>query len=407
MKQFQVPDFYRSPIISKVKAKRKLEDPRKKDFSALELTLNKVTFIFARHFGFCYGVENAIERSYKAIEENPDKRIFLVSEMIHNPNVNEDLIANGVRFLQDTNGKQLIPFETLQKEDIVIIPAFGTTFEIENSLKEIGVNIETYNTTCPFVEKVWNRSQKLGETEHTIVIHGKLNHEETRATFSQSEKNAPVIVLENMHDATELAEFIEGKKNEAAFFEYFKDKLSEDFNPRAHLEKIGVINQTTMLASETQKITDYLRGVMEKKYGGEAIKSHIADTRDTLCYATNDNQSATYGLLEKEADLAIVIGGHNSSNTTHLVELLESKFTTFFISNQDAIYSKNEILSYDIHTQALKKKKEFLPEKESIRVIVTSGASCPDIIVDEVLQKILLLIGEEAKNLEKCLENLN
>ena len=407
MKQFQVPDFYRSPIISKVKAKRKLEDPRKKDFSALELTLNKVTFIFARHFGFCYGVENAIERSYKAIEENPDKRIFLISEMIHNPNVNEDLIANGVQFLQDTNGKQLIPFDTLKKEDIVIIPAFGTTFEIENSLKEIGVNIETYNTTCPFVEKVWNRSQKLGETEHTIVIHGKLNHEETRATFSHSKKNAPVIVLENMHDATELAEFIEGKKNEAAFFEYFKDKLSEDFNPRAHLEKIGIINQTTMLASETQKITDYLRGVMEKKYGGEAIKSHIADTRDTLCYATNDNQSATYGLLEKEADIAIVIGGHNSSNTTHLVELLESKFTTFFISNQDAIYSKNEILSYDIHTQALKKKKEFLPEKESIRVIVTSGASCPDVIIDEVLQKILVLIGEEAINLEKCLENLN
>jgi len=407
MKQFQVPDFYRSPIISKVKAKRKLEDPRKKDFSALELTLNKVTFIFARHFGFCYGVENAIERSYKAIEENPDKRIFLISEMIHNPNVNEDLIANGVQFLQDTNGKQLIPFDTLKKEDIVIIPAFGTTFEIENSLKEIGVNIETYNTTCPFVEKVWNRSQKLGETEHTIVIHGKLNHEETRATFSHSQKNAPSIILENMRDAEELAKFIEGKKNEAAFFEYFKDKLSEDFNPRAHLEKIGVINQTTMLASETQKITDFLRSVMENKYGKENIKSHIADTRDTLCYATNDNQSATYGLLEKEADLAIVIGGHNSSNTTHLVELLESKFTTFFISNQDAIYSKNEILSYDIHTQALKKKKEFLPEKELIRVIVTSGASCPDIIVDEVLQKILVLIGEEVVNLEKSLENLN
>ena len=162
-----------------------------------------------------------------------------------------------------------------------------------------------------------------------------------------------------------------------------------------------------MLASETQKITDYLRAVMVNKYGKDAIKYHIADTRDTLCYATNDNQSATYGLLEKEADLAIVIGGHNSSNTTHLVELLENKFTTFFISNQDAIYSKNEILSYDIHTQALKKKKEFLPEKESIRVIVTSGASCPDIIVDEVLQKILLFIGEEAENLEKCLENLN
>lgn len=193
------------------------------------------------------------------------------------------------------------------------------------------MNIETYNTTCPFVEKVWNRSQKLGETDHTIVVHGKLNHEETRATFSHSEKNAPVIVLENMGDARELAEFIEGKKNEVAFFDFFKGKISKGFNPNSHLEKIGVINQTTMLASETQKITDYLRGLMENKYGKENIKSHIADTRDTLCYATNDNQSATYGLLDKEADLAIVIGGHNSSNTTHLVELLESKFTTFLL----------------------------------------------------------------------------
>jgi 4-hydroxy-3-methylbut-2-en-1-yl diphosphate reductase len=407
MKQFQVPDFYRSPIISRVKAKRKLEDPRKKDFSALELTLNRITFIFARHFGFCYGVENAIERSYKAIEENPNKRIFLVSEMIHNPNVNEDLLANGVQFIQDINGRQLIPFDSLTKEDIVIIPAFGTTIEIENILKEIGVNIETYNTTCPFVEKVWNRSKKLGETEHTIVIHGKLNHEETRATFSHSQKNAPSIIVENMRDAEELAKFINGTKNENSFFEYFNDKISTRFDPNLHLEKIGVINQTTMLASETEKITDYLRSVMENKYGKEAIKSHIADTRDTLCYATNDNQSATYGLLEKEADLAIVIGGHNSSNTTHLVELLESKFTTFFISNQDAIYSKNELLSFDIHTQELKKKKEFLPEKDSIRVIITSGASCPDSIVDEVLQKILLLVGEETINLEQSLENLN
>ena len=407
MKQFEVPDFYHSPIISKVKAKRKVDDPRKKDFSALELILNKVTFIFARHFGFCYGVENAIERSYNAIKENPDKRIFLISEMIHNPNVNEDLIANGIKFLQNTNGKQLIPFESITKDDIVIIPAFGTTIEIENRLKKIGVNIETYNTTCPFVEKVWNRSQKLGETDHTIVVHGKLNHEETRATFSHSEKNAPVIVLENMDDAIELAEFIEGKKKQAAFFDYFKGKISKDFDPSSHLKKIGVINQTTMLASETQKITDYLRAVMVNKYGKDAVKSHIADTRDTLCYATNDNQTATYGLLEKEADIAIVIGGHNSSNTTHLVELLETKFTTFFISNKDAIYSKNQVLSYDIHTQELKMKKEFLPEKDLIRIIITSGASCPDAVVDEVLQKILLLIGEEAINLEKCLENLN
>ncbi len=406
MKQFQVPDIYRSPIISKVKVKRKLEDPRKKDFSALELKLKKITFIFARHFGFCYGVENAIERSYKAIEENPDKRIFLISEMIHNPNVNEDLTAKGIRFLQDTNGNQLIPFESLTKNDIVIIPAFGTTVEIENQLKKIGVNIETYNTTCPFVEKVWNRSAKLGETQHTIVIHGKLNHEETRATFSHSERNAPTIILENKKDAEELARFINCEKSSETFFDYFSDKISAGFDPLKHLEKIGVINQTTMLASDTQAITDFLRDVMVKKYGEEEIKSHIADTRDTLCYATNDNQSATYGLMDKEADIAIVIGGHNSSNTTHLVELLETKFSTFFITNEAAIQSKNEILCFDIHKQELIKKDFFLPEKNTINVIVTSGASCPDSVVDGVLQKILIILDEDPVNLEIGLQKL-
>jgi 4-hydroxy-3-methylbut-2-en-1-yl diphosphate reductase len=406
MKQFQVPNIYRSSIISKVKAKRKLEDPRKKDFSAFELKLEKVTFIFARHFGFCYGVENAIEISYKAIEENPGKRIFLISEMIHNPNVNEDLTAKGIQFLQDTNGTQLIPFDSLTKDDIVIIPAFGTTIEIENLLKQIGVNIETYNTTCPFVEKVWNRSAKLGETQHSIVIHGKLNHEETRATFSHSKKNAPTIILENINDAKELAKFINFEKSSESFFDYFNDKVSPGFDPHIHLEKIGVINQTTMLATETQKISDYLRSVMEIKYGKETIKLHIADTRDTLCYATNDNQSATYGLLEKEADLAIVIGGHNSSNTTHLVELLETKFPTFFINNQTAIYSKNKVLNYDIHKKELIKQEFFLPEKDNIKLIVTSGASCPDSIVDEVLQKILSLLNEDPVNIEIELQKL-
>jgi len=208
MKQFEVPEFYRSPIISKVKAKRKLEDPRKKDFSPTEINFGKITFLIARHFGFCYGVENAIEKSYKAIQENPEKRIFLLSQMIHNPDVNADLLSYGLQFLQDTEGKQLIPFETLTPEDIVIIPAFGTTLEIETKLRAIGVNIDTYNTTCPFVEKVWNRSEKLGETEHTIIIHGKAKHEETRETFSHSASNAPALVIKDINEAKFLGEVI-------------------------------------------------------------------------------------------------------------------------------------------------------------------------------------------------------
>ena len=348
MKQFEVPEFYRSPIISKVKAQRKLDDPRKKDFSPTRLQLGNLTFLIARHFGFCYGVENAIEKSYKAIAENPGKRIFLLSQMIHNPDVNNDLLSYGLQFLQDTSGNQLIPFEELTAEDVVIIPAFGTTVEIEKILSDKGVDIKTYNTTCPFVEKVWNRSEKLGETAHTIVIHGKANHEETRATFSHSSLNAPSIVIKDLKEAKLLEQAIRGEMNNELFFEIFKGKHSDNFQPELHLKKIGVVNQTTMLATETQEITDYLRNVMLDLYGEASIREHIADTRDTLCYATNDNQSATLGLMEETADLAIVVGGYNSSNTSHLVELLEQCFPTFFIRGEQEIVDRNHIHSFDM-----------------------------------------------------------
>lgn len=395
MKQFEVPAFYRSPIISKVKAKRKLEDPRKKDFSPSELTLGNITFIIARHFGFCYGVENAIEKSYKAIEENPTKRIFLLSQMIHNPAVNEDLVSHGLQFLQDTEGNQLIPFSDLSADDLVIIPAFGTTLEIEKQLNSIGVDIATYNTTCPFVEKVWNRSEKLGETDHTIVIHGKYNHEETRATFSHSSKNAPSIVLKDLQEAKELAAYILGERSEEEFMLYFSNKMSEGFNPVLHLKKIGVVNQTTMLATETQEIAQFLREVMIQKYGEDDVKSHIADTRDTLCYATNDNQTATLALMESTADLSIVVGGYNSSNTSHLVELLEQKFPCYFIKDAGEIQSQNAINSFDIHLKSIESHSNYLPQKEKVRIIVTSGASCPDALVDGVMMKLLTFYHSE------------
>lgn len=394
MKQFEVPAFYRSQIISKVKAQRKLADPRKKDFSPTELQLGKVTFVIARHFGFCYGVENAIEKSYKAIHENPGKRIFLLSQMIHNPAVNEDLISHGLQFLQDTEGNQLIPFDTLTKEDLVIIPAFGTTLEIEEKLKVIGVDIATYNTTCPFVEKVWNRSEKLGETNHTIIIHGKHKHEETRATFSHSSKNAPSLIVKDIEEAKILGDYILGKIDIASFEAVFKGKSSPGFDPIKDLAKIGVVNQTTMLASETQEIALYLREVMLLKYGTEEIKEHIADTRDTLCYATNDNQTATLALMETSADMAIVVGGYNSSNTSHLVELLEQKFPCYFIKDESEIRSKEQIRSFDIHSKSIN-DSTFLSAESNQRIILTSGASCPDSIVDGVMMKILSFFHSE------------
>lgn len=392
MKKFDIPIHYKSSVISKVKAKRTLEDPRKKDFSPTHLNFGNVTFIISRHFGFCYGVENAIEKSYHAINENPDKRIFLLSQMIHNPDVNHDLLSQGVRFIQDTDGTQLIPWDEIEADDIVIIPAFGTTVEIENLLTSKGIDTVKYNTTCPFVEKVWNRSAKLGELDHTIIIHGKHKHEETKATFSHSKQNAPSIVVKDMKETEYLANYLLGKVSKDEFLSFFEGKLSDGFDPVKDLIKIGVVNQTTMLATETQAITDFLRETMIEKYGIESIKEHISDNRDTLCYATNDNQSATLELLNMEADLAIVIGGYNSSNTSHLVELLEPNFSTFFIKNKEEIISSESIHSFNIHTKSIELKNQFLPEKDHTKIIITSGASCPDVAVDEVIQRILELM---------------
>ena len=391
MKKFDIPSSYRSPIIGKVKAKRKLDDPRKQDFSPAILNLGGIDFIISRHFGFCFGVENAIEKSYLAINENPDKRIFLISQMIHNPDVNNDLIDLGIKFIQDTNGDQLIPWEDIDKEDVVIIPAFGTTIEIEKILIQKGVDIKTYNTTCPFVEKVWNRSAKLGDNSFTVIIHGKHNHEETRATFSHSEQNSPSIIVKNLKEANWIIDYINGKLTREQFAILFKGKVSVDFDPDIHLSKIGVVNQTTMLASETQEISEMIKKAMLSKYGQNDLNNHFADTRDTLCYATNDNQSSTIEILKIEADLAIVVGGYNSSNTTHLVELLEKKFKTYFIRNEKEIDSINQVNSFDIHQKKIQRYNTFIEKKDNLRIIITSGASCPDSVVDNVIQRIIQL----------------
>ena len=403
MKQFNIPAFYKSPIISKVKDLRKSLDPRKRDFEPTLLDFGTIQFYIARHFGFCYGVENAIEISYKALEENEGKRIFLLSQMIHNPDVNKDLTSHGIQFLQDTEGNQLIPFEELTAEDIVIIPAFGATIEIMNKLEQIGVDVQKYNTTCPFVEKVWNRSEKLGQEQHTIIIHGKYTHEETRATFSHSSQSAPSIIVKDIHETQALADIILGNRPKEDFYTLFKGKTTENFDLDKHLLKVGVVNQTTMLASETQEIADFVRNTMIKKYGANSIKDHFADTRDTLCYATNDNQNATLGLLEIEADLAIVVGGYNSSNTTHLVELLEEKFKTFFIRNVADIKSSTEIHHFDIHEKKEKITSNFLPTSEKPTFIITSGASCPDAMVDRVIHEILSFY-EISKDFTQVLE---
>jgi len=406
MKSFDIPLIYRSTIISKIKQYRKKNDPLKKDFSPTVLDFGAVQFSIARHFGFCYGVENAIEISYKALEENPGKRIFLLSEMIHNPEVNRDLVERGIQFLMDTYGNYLIPFNELEEDDIVIIPAFGTTLEIEKQLHERGIEVQNYNTTCPFVEKVWKRSYKLGQEDYAIVIHGKARHEETRATFSHSTSKAPSIIVRDLDETKKLGAFIKGELSIEEFKRIFEGKYSDGFKPEIHLNRLGVVNQTTMLATETQEIANYLKNILIKKFGEENYKEHFADTRDTLCYATNDNQRATYGLLEKGGDIAIVVGGYNSSNTSHIVELCEEKMPTYFINNVGKIAHKNLIHHFDLKAKTEISSTDFLPTNSQATIILTCGASCPDATIEQVMLKLLDFYPEK-KSVEEALQIFN
>lgn len=405
IKKFDIPAYYRSSITGKIKESRRVKDLRKQDFSPTVLDFGPIQFYLARHFGFCYGVENAIEISYRALHENPDKRVFLLSQMIHNQEVNKDLESRGIRFIMDTDGSQFISWDDITKQDVVIIPAFGTTVEIEHLLLDKHVEVQKYNTTCPFVEKVWNRSEKLGAENFTIIIHGKPRHEETRATFSHSAKSAASVIVRDMEEAKQLGEYVLKNKSAEQFYEEFAGNFSEGFNPEKDLARVGVVNQTTMLAVETQAIADYFRQLMMAHYGINEIKNHFADTRDTLCYATNDNQDSTYELLQNEADLAIVVGGYNSSNTSHIVELCEQKFRTYFINSDSEIQSSDTIDHYDIHAKQKLTTNDFLPTTQPVKIILTSGASCPDTLVDRVMLK-LLSYYPDARSIESLMQEM-
>ncbi len=395
MKSFNVPEHYRSPLVSAIKQKRKADDKMKKDYTPTVLEAGSLQILLARHFGFCYGVENAIEIAFRAVEENKGKRIFLLSEMIHNPGVNADLQALGIRFVMDTKGNMLMSWDDITSDDVVIIPAFGTTLEMEQLLKDKGINPTHYETTCPFVEKVWNRAGKIGDEGYTIVVHGKPGHEETRATFSHSKAHTPTVVVKDMAQAELLGQYVMRELPDEQFYIDFKGQYSDGFDVTKDLERIGVVNQTTMLASETQGIADYLKNVILDHYGIPTHRSseRVADTRDTLCYATNDNQSAVTGMLEEDADFALVVGGYNSSNTSHLVELCELKLPTYFISDENCLVSANEIRHYDLHQHKELVTTGYLPPFKPFRVMITSGASCPDALVERVIARLATLTG--------------
>ncbi|WP_257667931.1 4-hydroxy-3-methylbut-2-enyl diphosphate reductase [Parapedobacter tibetensis] len=391
MKAFNIPEIYKSEFISSIKKDRQLRDHLKKDFSPSILDFGRVKIHLARHFGFCFGVENAIETAYTAINENVGKRIYLLSEIIHNPHVNQALLENGVRFIMDTAGKQLIPWNEISSDDVIIIPAFGTTLEMERILRDKGIKQIYYKSKCPFVEKVWTRVSQIANNDYTVIVHGKPDHEETRATFSHSKSVAPSVIVKDMEEATILADFIMNRRAAIDFYELFKGRYSEGFDVAHDLSRIGVVNQTTLLATDTEEIADFLQQTMYEKYNltKDNVADHFANMKDTLCYATHDNQSAVTNMLSLDADLAFVVGGFNSSNSSHLVELCEAKLPTYFIRSEDNIISANEINHWDIHAKQLKTTFSYLPIQEPVVIHLTSGASCPDILIENVIGKLL------------------
>lgn len=388
-KQFNIPRSYRSDLIGQIKKRRAAEDSRKEELHSTRVDVGPIVFHIARFFGFCYGVENAIEIAYRALEENPDKRIFLLSEMIHNPHVNGDLLSRGVKFLQTAEGEQLIPFSELRSDDVVIVPAFGTTKEMFDALSAIGIDPQSYNATCPFVEKVWKRGRQLAQQGYAIVIHGKHTHEETRATFSHIQLDGPSVVVRDKGEAELLTRYIRGELPIEQFSKDFAGRYSSNFDPSQHLSRMGVVNQTTMLAEETREISAFVRDALAVRYGDAEIGEHYADTRDTLCYATSENQRAMKGLLNDSADLAVIVGGYNSSNTSHLVELCEGRLPAYYVKDAEEIVSKDEIRHLQLSSQEVVVTHGWLPEKQDkIHILISAGASCPDAMVEAVISKI-------------------
>jgi len=406
----RVPNHYAGDIIQRVKDFRQATG--KRSLAPTRLEIGDLEVLIPRHFGFCFGVERAIHMAFSALERHPGKRINLVSEIIHNPLVNEDLSRRGVGFVYDGEGERRILEEEIDGDDIVLIPAFGTTLEIEASLQRSGVDTEAeefrenYDTTCPFVAKVWDRGEELGREGYTIIIHGKYRHEETQATHSHTKEHTRTLVVLDAGEARQVHDYIVGDMSLEAFTTAFGDKWSEGFDPRRDLERIAVVNQTTMLAEETKEVARLMRQAMVSRFGAEDIDEHFADTNDTLCYATNWNQNATKALLDLEPHLAVVVGGYNSSNTSHLVEICSQVMPSYLVSGADELLSAERIRHYDFGRRELVEAGDWLPAERPLRIAIASGASCPDVVMNGVVERIATLCGYGREELDSGLQGL-
>jgi 4-hydroxy-3-methylbut-2-en-1-yl diphosphate reductase len=379
------------------------------------LDFGAVHFLVPSHFGFCLGVKNAIERAYETLTDNPGKRVFMLSELIHNPFVNDDLIRRGLRYLQTDKG---VPhgtrpggpdlWDTLTPEDIVIIPAFGATDEDKRRLVRKGIAVRQYDATCMLVEKVWKAARAYGREGYTVVIHGKHEHEETKATFSNTRRYAPAIIVRNMEETRQLGQVIlnEDLAARSRFHALFAGKFTPGFDVERDLNRVAVVNQTTLLMNETREIIAYLRDVFAEKFGPEVAGTPTRvggqGRNDTLCYATQVNQDALMRALAEPLDAAFVIGGKNSSNTYQLYRLCEQRLgdRAFFIQSEANILSRSEAEHYvfpakgrpgqvgHVERRTLWSDARALHGDRPMRILVTGGASCPDGIIQQVISRI-------------------
>jgi 4-hydroxy-3-methylbut-2-enyl diphosphate reductase len=375
--------------------KDEVREPLRKDYKGLivdfarehrfTLTAGELTFRLAKEFGFCYGVDRAVEYAYEARSRFPEKRIFITGEIIHNPYVNRRLEEMGIEFLQGAYGTRE-KFQRVTAEDVVLLPAFGvSTGELEILNERQAVLVDT---TCGSVMNVWKNVERYARTGFTSVVHGKYWHEETKATVSRS---GHYLVVRDMDEALVVCAYIEGGGRREEFLSRFEKAISADFDPDRHLERIGLANQTTMLSSESLAIADALRRAMLRRYGESETESRFRSF-DTICSATQERQDAVIELSREGVDLMLVIGGYNSSNTTHLAEICAPRFPTFHISDSDRLLSPLRIRHKPIHADEEIETADWFPDGP-LKIGITAGASTPDVKVDESIERLLSFRG--------------
>ena len=382
--QEQVESHYRSDIVDKIRREGGI------------LSVGGVTVRLAKQFGFCYGVERAIDLAYAARKVFADRRLFILGEIIHNPEVNEQIRSLGIKNLMGRSKEAEI--DDLQPNDVVIVPAFGTEVATMQKIKERGCQI--VDTTCGDVMSVWKRVRKYASESATSIIHGKAEHEETKATSSRAlgEGRGHYLVVLTLAETDYVCEYIRHGGNKQEFLEKFKNAYSPGFDPDLHLRTVGVANQTTMLRGETEEVQRRIRQAIVDRDGAEMAKQNFRFF-DTICGATQERQDALRELLTAPMNLLLVVGGYNSSNTSHLAEMGEEKLPTYFVRNSTRLLSPTEIQHYDLHQKAEVVTRDWLPDG-NIVVGITAGASCPNNLIEETLIRLYELRGIGRERLE-------